>query len=199
MLIIKNSSKFLFDRFMDSFVPEMETCPICHCKGDCHIHAYYNRSITDYADGHKIKHSICVMRVMCDSCQHTHAILPDHIIPYGTHGLFFVLRVLAEHLCLHRTIAGICDKYDISEKLFYKWKSLFKLHKKLWLGELKDLETSLPAFIRKLLIEPFSEFSRDFISCFSFSFLQAHKNPQVTFKNTAGYCQKVFTPDYKIT
>lgn len=184
---------------MARFIPEMETCPVCHCKGDCHVHAYYGRSITDYIDGHKVKHSICVMRVICDSCHHTHAILPDHIIPYGTHGLFFVLRVLAEHLCLHRPVTSVCEKYEISEKLFHRWKCLFRAHKKLWLGQLDDLQTSLPEFIRDLLERPFSEFSRKFISQFSFSFLQAHKNTWVAFKNTAGYCQKVFAPDYKIT
>lgn len=181
---------------MDQFIPEKETCPVCNSRGCCHIHAYYNRSIIDYSGGRKVKYSVCIMRVICDSCNHTHAILPDHIIPYGTHGLFFVLRVLTEHFLCFRKIASICEKYDISEKLFHKWKLLFLKHKKLWLGTLSDKTMSTVDFLKNLLQEPFSEFSKEFIIRFSFSFLQAHKNPSVIYRNTAGYCQKVFFPDY---
>ena len=198
MLNIKTSSKLLLEKYMDRFIPQTETCPICGAKGKCHIHAYYDRTITDYINSQKITHSVCIMRVMCDSCNHTHAILPDHIIPYGTHGLFLVLRVLTEYFFHFRSIASICEKYDISDKLFYKWRSLFLKHKKLWLGKLIDASTAPSDFMKKLISEPYSDFSPVFISQFSFSFMQSHKNPRVTFKNTAGYCQKVFKPDHNI-
>ena len=193
---IKSSSKILFDRYMQKFMPERETCPVCGARGCCHIHAYYDRTVTDFISGRKITFSICIMRVICDSCHHTHAILPDHIIPYGTHGLFFVLSVLSDHFFRLDSIAGICEKYDISEKLFYKWKGLFLKHKKLWLGDLLNNITSAESFMESLIHESYSGFVSKFISTFTFSFLQAHKNPSVTFRNTAGYCQKVFIPDY---
>ena len=40
LIRIKTSSKVLFDSYMDSFRPELETCPCCGAKGNCHIHAY---------------------------------------------------------------------------------------------------------------------------------------------------------------
>lgn len=199
MVNIKTSSKILLDRFMDKFIPEKETCPVCGAKGECHVHAYYNRTITDFSNGKKVRYSVCIMRVICDSCHHTHAILPNHIIPYGTHGLFFVLRVLSEHFFGFHTVASICEKYDVSDRLFHKWKSLFLKHKKLWLGSLKDTLTNPSNFMKELISRPYSDFSSEFISKFSFSFLQSHQNPRVIFKNTAGYCQKVFTPDYIVT
>lgn len=199
MLNIKTSSKFLLDRYMDKFIPEMETCPVCGSKGECHVHAYYNRTITDYAGGHRITYSVCIMRVICESCHHTHAILPDHIIPYGTHGLFFVLRVLSEHFFHFHSIEAICEKYSISDRLFHKWKTLFNKHKKLWLGSLPDSGMSSSDFMKDLINRPYSRFASEFISRFSFSFMQSHKNPSVIFKNTAGYCQKIFSPDYNVT
>jgi hypothetical protein len=133
---------------------------------------------------------------MCDSCHHTHAILPDHIIPYGTHGLFFVLSVLSDYFFHLDSIADICRKYDISERLFYKWKGLFLKHKELFLGDLSNNITPSGLFMERLISEPYSGFVSEFISTYAFSFLQSHKNPSVTFRNTAGYCQKIFTPDY---
>ena len=199
MLNIKTSSKILFDKFMDKFVPEKETCPICGSRSECHVHAYYNRTVTDVIDGHRFKHSICVMRVICESCHHTHAILPDHIIPYRTYGLLFVFRVLSEHFFHFRSIESICERYEISIRQFHKWKRLFKLHKELWLGELKNLRTDARAFMKTLISNPYNGFSSEFISRFAFSFLQSHKNPSVCSSKTAGYCQKIFLPDYRIT
>ncbi len=184
---------------MSRFVPEKETCPICGSRGNCHIHAYYGRTITDFINGKRVRCSLCVMRVICDSCHHTHAILPDHIIPYGTYGLFFVLRVLAEHFFQFRSIESICERYGISDRQFRKWRSLFNSHKKLWLGELENLKASPRSFMKTLVSQPYNEFSSGFVSRFSFSFLQSHKNPSVSFNGTAGYCQKIFHPDYMIT
>ena len=199
MLNIKTSSKILFDRFMTRFVPSKETCPVCGSRGECHVHAYYGRTITDFVNGRRHKCTISVMRVICDSCHHTHAILPDHIIPYGTYGLFFVLRVLSEHIFQFRSIESICERYEISISQFRKWKCLFRQHKKLWLGELENLKTDTRDFMKTLVSNPYSGFSSEFISRFSFSFLQSHKNPSVCCNETAGYCQKIFLPDYRIT
>ena len=199
MLNVKTSSKILFDRYMARFIPAKETCPICGSKGKCHIHAYYDRSITDFINDKRIRYSLCVMRVICDSCHHTHSILPEHIIPYGTYGLFFVLRVLSEHFFHFRSIESICERYGISDRQFRKWKALFNTHKKLWLGELENMRTDSGTFMKRLICQPYSEFSSGFISRFAFSFLQSHKNPAVFFKGTASYCQKVFLPDYVIS
>lgn len=91
---IKTSSKSLFDTYMSHFKPDQETCPICGSFGNCRIHAYYGRHITDFIAGKSVKSDICVLRVLCNSCRRSHAILPDVIIPYSDYSLFFVLRLL---------------------------------------------------------------------------------------------------------
>ena len=123
---------------MERFKPERETCPICGSTGNCHIHHYYGRSIIDFKAGRQEKSDLCILRVFCDSCRHTHAILPDVIIPYSSYSLFFVLRLLGEYFAGLFTIEQLCERYDISQNQFFKWLALWKSHKKEWLGLLDE-------------------------------------------------------------
>ena len=88
LIRIKSSSKLLFDSFMAGFRPEMESCPVCRASHSCTTHASYERNLIDFIQGRPVYHTIKVIRVIC-SCGHTHAILPDLIIPYNTYGVFF--------------------------------------------------------------------------------------------------------------
>ena len=105
LIHIKSSSKVLFDSFMAGFHPQLQTCPCCGTKGNCRIHAYYDRSLADFMGGAPVRHSLCIMRLIC-TCGHTHAILPDFIIPYSGYGLFFILRVLAVYFLRKTASAG---------------------------------------------------------------------------------------------
>ena len=68
---IKSSSKILFDSFMAGFRSELQTCPCCGVKGSCRIHAYYDRSLVDFIGGTQVRHSLCIMRLICmDLCQY---------------------------------------------------------------------------------------------------------------------------------
>ena len=167
----------LFKKHMSSIHPELEQCPYCGAKGECRIFAYYQRYLIDFVNGHPLVVQIRILRVIC-SCGTTHAILPDPIIPYEQHSLFFILRVLAEYLFHFKTIEQICEAYEISTSTFYRWKRLYKDHRKEWQGTLAAIESSLRdsllAVVRK---EPFSLFAISFFKQTGFSFLQSHKNP----------------------
>lgn len=197
---IKTSSKSLFDTYMKQFRPELETCPICGNTGTCHIHDYYDRSIIDFQDGRKQKENLCVMRVFCESCGHAHAILPDIIIPYSSYSLFFILFVLGEYFAGLRTIEQLCERFDISEKQFYKWLNLWNSHREQWLGMLHASETDNISFFRTILLQnPYSAFSREFLHLTEHSFLQSHRNPRLSGrKKNAHYRQSVFAPDISI-
>lgn len=193
---IKTSSKSLFDSYMEQFQPELETCPICGSAGNCHIHDYYGRSIIDFLSGRKHKENLCIMRVFCDSCEHAHAILPDSIIPYSSYSLFFILFILGEYFAGLHTIEQLCERFDVSKKQFHKWLTLWKSHKKQWLGILNDSETDNNSFYRHLvLLDSYSSFSMDFIRLTAHSFLQSHRNPVLTSPKNARYRQTVFAPD----
>lgn len=187
LIRIKTSSKALFDSFMKGFRPELQTCPCCGAKGSCRIHAYYDRSLVDFMDGAPVRHSLCILRLVC-SCGHTHAILPDFIIPYSTYGLFFILRVMAEYFLHLTTVEKLCERFSITSGQLRRFLMLFHLHKEEWLGLLASMETSPLSFLKALLLKPaYSDFASAFVRRFAASFLQSHKNP-------APYCQQVFGP-----
>jgi len=187
LIRIKSSSKALFDSFMDGFRPELQTCPYCGVKGSCSVHAYYGRSLVDFIGGSLVRHSLCILRLVC-TCGHTHAILPDVIIPYSCYGLFFILRVLAEYFLRFSTVEKLCERFSITLSQLRRWLLLFQTQKEEWLGLLASLETSSLSFLKSLLTWPaYSDFASSFVRRFAKSFLQSHKNP-------APYCQQVFGP-----
>lgn len=176
----KRSGKSIFQDCMDHLRQGTEICPCCGCRGEMHIHGYYDRSLIDFIDGRPVKVSLCVCRLICRQCRRpsTHAVLPDPIIPYCRHSLFFVLRVLAEHALRFRSIERICEVFDISLKTFFRWQNLFEDHRREWQGLLTSMETSLKAAILELVrIDPFSDFASSFFRLTGISLLQSHKNP----------------------
>ena len=119
-----------------------------------------------------------VLRVVCTSCNATHAILPDPIIPYEQHSLFFILRVLAEHFLRLKSIERICEVYEISMNTFRRWKFLYEEHWRIWKGYLESIKTTLRDSLLDLVhTNPYSEFSSSFFKLTGFSFLQSHRNP----------------------
>ena len=183
---IETSSKSIFVSFMDSYRPELETCPVCGSTGNCRPHAYYDRWILDFHDGAPFQERLRILRLCCESCHHTHAVLPDFIIPYSSYGITFVLEVLQtyfnrSHADSLRTVDKICSFFGISCRLLYRWLDLFRKHKFQWLGVLTDSEVSDAAFIGSLQHRSsFSDFLTDFFLRISVSFLQNHANPLQT-------------------
>ncbi len=185
MIRIKTSTKFLFDSFMADFFPESEECPICHSTGNCKLHADYQRSIIDIVHGRPVYQQICVTRVICESCDHTHAILPDSIIPYAQYSLFFILRVLGEYFLHRRTVAVLCDAYGITASMLYRWRDLFLKSRSTYLAILDQMNQKPFQFIRHLVLhKAYSTFSGRFFRLTGSSFLQNHANPTAHYRQT---------------
>lgn len=126
-----------------------------------------------------------ILRLIC-TCDHTHAILPDFIIPYSSYGLFFLLRVLAEYFLHLSTVERLCERFSISLSQLRRWLELFRVQKVEWLGILSSVEISALSFLKALSIQPaYSDFASAFVHRFAKSFLQSHRNP-------VPYCQQVF-------
>ena len=56
------------------------TCPSCHQAGHVVKHAYYYRPLKTPVDGDV---SLCILRVKCQFCGKTHAVVPSTIVPYS--------------------------------------------------------------------------------------------------------------------
>lgn len=176
---IKKTSMQLFNEYMLSYSWENETCPWCGSKGNSVSHGSYIRSMTDFVHGRTVYGEIVVLRLCCTSCGHTHAILPDVIIPYSVYGLFFILRVLAEYFFHLHTVEKLCARFGISVSMLYRWRRLFLSQKREWLGMLVSTETPPSVFIKGLcLLTQYSpSFACQFVLLSARSFLQSHRNP----------------------
>lgn len=61
------------------------------------------------------------------------------IIPYSSYGLCFVLSVMQCYYQGDKTVLQICEKYDISESMLYRWKYIFEQCYKNWIRMLESL------------------------------------------------------------
>ena len=153
-------------------------CPVCGSRGNYTVHGGYPRSLVDLEGGKVIYATITVQRVRCGSCGHTHAVLPDYIIPHTTYSLLFILRVLAIYFLGVRTVEELCRRFSITPSMLYQWRAAFLEDQEIWLGVLAAAETEPADFIRRLFAVPSYAacFGRPFFSITARSFLQTHRD-----------------------
>ena len=178
VLTFKKTGKKWYGQNMSISGKHSITCPACGSRGNCAAHGSYRRSLIDYEGGKVVYGTVAIRRVRCVSCGHSHAILPDHIIPYTTYSLLFILRVLAWYFLGLGTVEQLCRRYAISPSMLYHWKVLFLAHKEIWLGVLKDDETTPARFVQTLFCLPdySNDFGRLFYQKAARSFLQRHRD-----------------------
>ena len=175
---IKNTSDILYERFTADFRPENEECPFCHARGNFVSFGSYQRYAVDISDEGSVSHQISVRRVKCKNCSHTHALLPDFLIPYSQHSLSFILRVLFLYFLHYKTVEKLCTWAQITPSMLYRWKALFLKHRSLWLSALDQTVISVKVSIARFTEFPrLSVFLRSFFRKTGLSFLQSHKNP----------------------
>ena len=151
-------------------------CPYCGAKGTCQKRGSYERNLVTFSDGTAEVVRLKIPRVQCP-CGKSHALLPDLIVPYLSYSLPMILMILSDYFHKRLTIRGICQKYLINVPLIYRLKKWFLLHKKQWLGVLRDMELSAFSFLDELLTASYSLFTDAFLRLTTYSFLQSHKNP----------------------
>lgn len=151
-------------------------CPYCGAKGACKKRGSYERSLVTFPDGKPEVLRLKIPRVQCP-CGKSHALLPDFIVPYLSYSLPMILHILSDYFNRRLTIRGICEKYMVSPPLIYRFKKMFLIHKKQWLGVLRDMEISALSFLDELLTASYSLFMDAFLCLTTYSFLQSHKNP----------------------
>ena len=175
---IKNTSDILYERFAAGFRPENEACPFCHARGNFVSFGSYQRYAVDINGEESVSHQISVRRVKCKNCSHTHALLPDFLVPYSQHSLSFILRVLFLYFLHYKTVDKLCSWAQITPSMLYRWKALFLKHRSLWLSVLDQTAISVKDSIARITeFLPLSDFLHAFFRKTGFSFLQSHKNP----------------------
>ena len=170
---IKDSDFRIFKNAQDSITISAEVCPTCGAKHLCSFHASYERDMIVIENNSAVCHNVSISRVICSSCGHTHALLPDILIPFGSYSLFFILKVLRSYYLHSYTSEMLCSIYSISISTLYTWIHLLNKHKALWLGVLSDLENSALSFLNLLMDN--ASFPMTFFREFHFSFLQHYR------------------------
>jgi hypothetical protein len=165
------------ERFQESIDPETERCPSCGSKGTCRIFASYERHVIDILEDRVVCRRIQIYRVLC-SCGHTHALIPDFLVPYMQYSLPFILYILKLYFSHSMTVQALCEIYGISHATLYKWKRTFAKHKSWIQGMVRAQQQLNQKFLASLLSSPvFSDFTNLFFRQTLYSFLQTHANP----------------------
>ena len=176
---LKNTILSVRDLFRQSLEQSplfLLVCPYCGAKGTCNKRGSYERSLVTFPDGKPLVVRLRIPRVQC-TCGKSHALLPDFIVPYLSYSLPMILHILSDYFTRRLTIRGICEKYLVSPPLIYRFKKRFLIHKKQWLGILRDMELSTISFMEELLTSSYDRFHDVFLRLTTYSFLQSHKNP----------------------
>jgi hypothetical protein len=163
----------IFNETMEAVDPFHLKCPNCKANGKCRQFSEYSRMMVSFEENAVITHHLTIFRVKCDSCKHTHAILPSILIPHSIYSLVFILTVLRTYFQKQLQIQQICELYEITHSTLYSWIGMLKRHKTLWLGILKDLETTVLDFICELFdLERLEQYLNKFFISNARSFLQ---------------------------
>jgi transposase-like protein len=150
-----------------------QACPCCGAIGKFSSYGDYSRGLVDFKGGKSIDIRMKVLRFECLSCNATHALIPDIVIPYGRYATSFVLRVLIAYFERKTTVVEICEQFGIAVSTIYAWIKRMALHKELMLGLLISQKTPALSFLRGLLeAQDLSAQLRRFFRKFGFSFMQ---------------------------
>lgn len=171
------SDRKLFDLAVAAFDPLAHCCPLCHALGQFQQIHSYERDLIYISCGKRKQISLSVPRFQCTSCGHTHAVLPDILIPFGSYSLRFILTVLKEYLNRTVPVADLCLRWDIAISTLYDWIHLFQKHYNSWCRILDRVHWVTMSALLKVADSP--EFPSFFSRQFGFSFLQSCQTTQI--------------------
>ncbi len=166
----------LYRQCLDQNPLFLMVCPFCGAKGTCRKRGSYERNLVTFPDGKPEVFRLRIPRVQC-LCGRSHALLPDFIVPYLSYSLPMILQVLCDYFDRRLTVRGICEKYLTTPPVIYRLKKQFLLHKKEWLGIMRDFSLPACAFLEEILTGSYSQFHDAFLRLTTYSFLQSHENP----------------------
>ena len=153
-------------------------CPRCGAIGKLTDYGDYERGLIYLKADKTTDARVRPLRFKCESCDASHAVLPDIIIPYGRYCLSFVLKAMIMYFERKVTVVNICLQLGIAVSTLYEWKKRMLLHKELMLGLLISNKIPALAFLQELLkTRNLSKSLNDFFCKYGFSFMQNRSIP----------------------
>ena len=177
----------LYERYSENLNVFALECNDCHWKGYCIRYGHYRRCYLLDPDDLMAGTTIRIQRVMCKHCGHTHAVMPEEIVPYLQYSVVFIYLVLFQYYFTAETVESICMVLKITAPQIYRWKKRFEKQKDRYLGVLKSAERSVHDVLIWLgkLKDYGNDFAEKYVSLTEKMPMQQHANPPNT-------CRPVF-------
>ena len=85
--------------YIQSLMPDItdiheNVCPCCHAKNKLIKYGKYERNLSILVNDNIEIYRVSVQRVICNSCNHTHALLPNFIVPYKIMAIFSIAQIV---------------------------------------------------------------------------------------------------------
>jgi transposase-like protein len=101
-------------------------CPHCKARGSLDAHDSYKRNIVYLKDDAAAETRIVIRRLICKSCDKTHALLPEGVVPYSPFSVRFIARIIIDWIKQRfSSIEGLCEHYRIALNTFYRLRKRF--------------------------------------------------------------------------
>ena len=97
---IKYISQIQYNKIISSLNFNNLQCPNCHSNGLI-IHAYYERHVDIFDRNHTIR----ILRLKCPSCNSTHAVLIEDMVPYSVVSFNIIVDILKNNALFKKIVA----------------------------------------------------------------------------------------------
>lgn len=192
--IDENQIFFKSNMQMVSKQENLPKCPKCNTNKHFVKHCTYNRNVCSIINSEIVTMTVEILRLWCNGCEKTHAVLPDDIIPYCYYGKSFVLYCLRLYYLENKSVCEIVELTNTYEKLIYKFLNRYAdemyslmLFLKVYLSQLAE-ELSRQKTIRILFqIENLKEFLMKYFLSSKRIFLMPERQNVVSRKTLVGY------------
>jgi transposase-like protein len=163
----------IFQEASDGYIHHSKDCPRCSANNKLAPYGGYFRWLVSRWKRKTVDYRIWIRRFKCESCNATHALLPDILTPHSPYSLHFKLTVLIAYFERDCSVETLCEDFGIAISTLYEWKKYLISHRELMIGVLLDQKASTLDFLHALIG---SADLSDTLSCFfckySFSFMQ---------------------------
>ena len=143
-----------YDRLIKQIDLIQLECPHCNHTGT-KVHCYYDRPVKEKSGYFRL----LVLRVQCQFCEKTHAILPETIVPYSSVPLEDTITIILSE-------SSELNEDPLQKNLFLDYSDVYRIRrnfKKFWKDRLLSFD---------LLIE--NQISQRCIEIFKRQFMQIH-------------------------
>lgn len=154
-------------------------CPSCQAKHSLSRHGFYTRNICYFSFGSVEESTIKILRLICNSCGVTHAILPADIIPYAIFTFSCIFEILIRHFVDEKSVLEVSKENKVSFQLIYLFINRLVFHLNpcvIFLRVFLAVETEFSSSFKDILSLIYKsfrgfDFQYQYLNCYKKAFL----------------------------